>query len=64
MAMSDRDKECVEAFRDEVSYRLKHLFYDLFEPGSYFRREIIDSFESAVERAVYRAELKKTGREE
>lgn len=64
MALSDRDKECVEAFRSEVAYRLRWVFNDLFEHGSPFRQEIVDAFGAAAERAVYRAELHKTGVEE
>ena len=64
MALSERDKECVQAFRDELSHRLKWLFSDLFEHDASFRRQIVDAFGEAAERAVYRAELRKTGVEE
>lgn len=64
MALSERDKACVDAFRDEVHHRLRWLFGDLFEHGSTFRNEIVDAFGAAAERAVYRAELRKTGLDE
>ena len=64
MALSERDKACVEAFRDELAYRLRWVFDDLFDHGSTFRAEIVEAFGAAAERAVYRAELRKTGVDE
>jgi hypothetical protein len=61
MAMTDRDKACVEAFKDECAYRLRWLASDLFEHDSSFRLQIMDTISTAVYRAVYDAELKRIG---